>query len=114
MLSNGGIASFPDLGPTGGSIQQIPVLVSDGVISGQVILLDASGIAAAPGEVTLQKIREGIIIADAAPDSPVTGSTIIQSLWQLNQTAIAERFFAAVKLRSDAVAYASGVSNSPA
>lgn len=115
MLGSSGMASFPNLGPMGGSIQGIPVLVSDGVISGQVILLDASGIAGAPGEAALSAMREGVIISDSVPDSPVTGATVIQSLWQLNQSAIvSERWFAFSKLRSDAVAYASGVSNSPA
>jgi hypothetical protein len=45
----------------------------------------------------------------------VSASTNFTSLWQMNLAAIVvERFFCAVKLRADAVALASGVSNSPA
>jgi hypothetical protein len=115
MLSSGGINSFPGLGPLGGVVSSIPVIASDGVLSGQVILVDASGIAAAPGEVALQDFHEGALVADSAPDSPTLPSTVVTSLWQSNLAAIVvERFFCCVKVRSDAVAFASGVSNSPA
>ena len=109
MLADNGVSAFPELGPMGGVINKIPVIASDGVLSGQVILVDASGIAAAPGEVALQDFHEGNIISDSAPDSPVAASTTVTSLWQSNLAAImVERFFCCVKLRSDAVAFASG------
>ncbi len=121
MLTDGrGLSAFPDLGPQGGTINQIPVLVSDGLLTGQVVVVDASGIAANPGTVNLQNFENGIVASDSAPDSPVTATTSFESLWQMNKTAVvAERFFLGAKLRSDAVAlstnsnsYQSG--NSPA
>ena len=45
--------AFQDLGPMGGSINQIPVLVSDGLTARDVILADASGIAGASGDLIL-------------------------------------------------------------
>src|SRR5262249_52754808 len=100
-----GVSAFPELGPQGGLINKIPVLVSDGLTAGQVVLMDASGIAAAPGEAILEDFDQGIIAADSAPDSPVTANTTQESLWQANKTAIrCERYFVGVKLRSDAVA----------
>jgi hypothetical protein len=99
------VSAFPDLGPMGGSINGIIVIANDGVPSGTAILVDASGVAAAPGEVTLAQYGEGLVISDSAPDSPPTGSTTITSLWQNNQVAIVvERWFCAVRLRTDAVA----------
>lgn len=103
-----GVSAFPNLTPLGGSINGITVLVSDAVTAGQVILADASGIAAASGDVTLNEYREGMFQGESAPDSPITASTSFQSLWAMNFTAIVvERFFLAVRLRSDAVALTS-------
>src|SRR5262245_25221655 len=100
-----GVSAFPDLGPQGGTINKIPVLVSDGLSAGQVVLLDASGIAGAPGDVALQNLNEIMVQLADAPDSPASGSTNYLSLWQANLTAIVvERYFVGIKLRSDAVA----------
>ena len=103
-----GVSAFPDLTPTGGSINGITVLVSDAVTAGQVILADASGIAAASGDLMMNDFDEGSFQGEAPADSPISSSTNFQSLWQLNLTAIVvERFFVAVRLRSDAVAVVS-------
>ena len=106
MLSDGkGVSAFPDLTPQGGSINGITVLVSDGVTVGNVLLADASGIAAGSGDVTLNEFREGMVQLDTAPDSPPSASTNFVSLWQLNLSAlVVERFFVAARLRPDAVA----------
>ena len=107
MLTSGakGDSAFPELGPLGGEINSIPVLVSDGLSTGQVVLVDASGIAAASGDIGLSEMREGSVVLDTAPDSPPTASTAFISLWQMNMRAVVcERFFVAVRLRSDACA----------
>ena len=59
-----GVSAFPNLTPQGGSINGIAVLVSDGVTAGQVVLADASGIAAASGDVTLNEYTEGSVHLD--------------------------------------------------
>ena len=120
MLSDSkGISAFPNLTPTGGSIQGITVLTSDGITAGNVILADSSGIAGASGDVVLDEIQEGTLQFDTAPDSPPLTSTNYIGLWQNNMIAIrVERYFVGARLRSDAVAvcnnansYSSG--NSP-
>jgi hypothetical protein len=53
----------------------------------------------------LSLLREGSIILDSAPDSPVASSTTLMSLWQLNLSALlVERYFGAEKVSSTAVA----------
>jgi HK97 family phage major capsid protein len=107
-----GLSAFPLLTPTGGSINGITVLTSDSVSAGNVILADASGIAAASGDVALNEFREGTVQLESAPDSPTSASTNYISLWQLNLTAImVERFIVAVRLRSDAVALCSNAAS---
>jgi uncharacterized membrane protein (DUF441 family) len=65
-----GVSAFPDLGPQGGFVNQIPVLVSDGINAGLVVLIDASSVAAASGELTLSEVEDAILQMDTAPDSP--------------------------------------------
>jgi HK97 family phage major capsid protein len=108
--ASNGAPAFPEMGPQGGTILNIPVIASDAVTAGQVILCDATGIAAGTDQVVLSVLREGSIIPDTSPDSPQATSTNVVSLWQMNQTAIlAERWWGAEKLRSTSVA---AVSNS--
>lgn len=100
-----GEAAFPELGPMGGSISGIPVLVSDAVPVGYLILVDASRIAAAGGEVILSQIDEATLQFDDAPSSPPTAATNVQSMWQANLTGIrVERYLIAQKLTTSAVA----------
>jgi len=106
QMNNGGEPAFPLLGPLGGFISPgLPLLVSDGVITGQLILVDASMIAAASGEVILQQIEDGVVEMSDTPTSPPTASVTLQGLWQANMTGIrCERYWIGVKLRTDAVA----------
>ena len=107
MLTSGakGDSAFPLLGPLGGEINSITVLVSDCLSNGQVALIDASGVGAASGDIGLNEMSEGTVVLDTAPDSPPSASTNYISLWQMNMRAVVcERFFVAVRLRSDACA----------
>jgi hypothetical protein len=100
-----GQRAFPDMTPLGGVLCGIPCLVSDAVTEGQIILADASGIAAGSGDVLLQELNEAAIEMETAPSSPPTASTNFLSLWQNNLTAIViERWFVATRLRSNSVA----------
>jgi hypothetical protein len=105
MMNNTGEPAFPLLGPLGGELQPgLPVLTSD-ITTGLVVLINASAIAAASGDVTLQEFEEAMVNLDDAPTSPPTASTPFVSMWQMNQVGIrAERFFVAQKLRTDATA----------
>ena len=75
----------------------------------QPILVDASGIGAAGGEVMLSDLNEASLQFESAPDSPPTAATSMVNIWQLNARAIRiERWFSCAKLRSDAVAIVTG------
>ena len=114
-----GIGAFPQLTPMGGSINGIPVLVSDGVTAGQVILVYASSIGGNAGEMLLTESDQASLQQDSAPDSPQSASTNFVSLWQLNLVAQrVERFFIGEVIRSSSVAVCSnsasyGSGNSP-
>jgi hypothetical protein len=97
--------SFAAVTPLGGMLVGLPLKVSDGVTVGQLLLVDAGGLAGNAGEVFPRIIEEAMLHMDTVPDSPVTASTLMQSLWMLNQVGVlCERYFVAAKLRSDAVA----------
>jgi HK97 family phage major capsid protein len=105
-----GNSAFPELGPQGGIINKIPVVVSDGLASGLVVLADASGLGANPGELVLNQSSEGSYQMADVPDSPPTASSAFISMWQQNLTALrVERYFVAERLRANSVA---SISNS--
>jgi hypothetical protein len=105
MMNNTGEPCFPGLGPLGGFLTPgLPVLTSD-ITAGYVLLINASAIAAAAGDVTLNELEEAMVHMDDAPTSPPTASTPFVSMWQMNWTGIrCERFFIVQKLRTDATA----------
>jgi hypothetical protein len=97
------------MGVMGGSISGVPVLISDGALPGDVIVVDASGLVGGRSDVVLSEYNEGLAQISDAPDSPPTGATVLTSLWQENLSAlVAERYFICSKVRSDAVAAFSG------
>jgi HK97 family phage major capsid protein len=106
--STNGQRAFPEMGAMGGTLCGIPVLVSDAVTAGQLILVDAAQVAAGSGDVLLQELNEASVQLDTNPDSPPTASTNFISLWQNNLTAIVvERYFVATRLTSTGVAIVS-------
>ena len=51
---------------------------------------------------------------DSAPDSPVSATTVMVSLWQANMVGVrAERFITWLKARTGSVQYLSGVTIAP-
>jgi hypothetical protein len=85
--------------PQGGTIKGVPVIVSDGVPDGEIIILD-------PME-TLQPTAlepsisvQADVQLDTAPDSPNTASTVLRSLWQADQVGLLLRYFMCEKLRA--------------
>jgi hypothetical protein len=114
MGSTADTQAFPQMTPMGGVLFGVPTLVSDGILAGDIVCIDASGIGGAPGEVLLREYREGVYQAESALDSPISGSTTLVSLFQQNEVAIVcERFFAGVKLRADAVGAITGAAYTP-
>jgi len=94
-----------------------PLVTSDGVGSGLLILIDAAQIAAAALPIELDTTDQATIQMDTAPDSPPTSTSNVVSLWQMNETALrCTRYIAAERLRDTAVAIVSnvtGLGNSP-
>lgn len=108
-LTTAGTFAFPQLTPVGGSIAGIPVLVTDAVDTGEVLLVDASGLAGDSDVIVLDGASQATIQLDNAPDQPPSATTVATSLWQNNLRAIrAYRYFAIERFRDDAVAAISG------
>jgi hypothetical protein len=101
-----GTQAFPGLGPQGGTLLNTPALVSDGLDSGVLLLMDAAQIAAADDGISLSTAKHASVAMD---DSPTSGSALT-SLWQQNMLGIkVERFFGVQALSSSALAYVTGV-----
>jgi HK97 family phage major capsid protein len=110
---NEGDLFLQNMTPNGGTIAGMPVIVSDGVDDGTIVVADAAQIAAASEMVTLDVSRQASLQMNSAPlDSPPTSQTILHSLFQTNTVALrAERFFGAEPLGSHAVALIDAVSS---
>ncbi len=99
LTTSGGNAAFPDATVQGGSIAGVPILISDNVAAGSIILVDATGIAAANDIITQQVADQAAIALN--PDAP----TSLTSMWQIGLLGIkCERWFGVEKLRDDCVA----------
>lgn len=115
MRNSLGIKEFPDINAKGGSIEGFPVITSEGVpaqgdsptdgdliigiVAPEVLLADEGGIE-------VDSSREASLQMDSAPDSPQSATTVYQSLWQTNKTAIkVERIINWAKRRAEAVQY---------
>lgn len=109
---------FPDINKDGGSIEGVPVITTENIAAnggspadGRIIVAMAANsiLIADDGGVEVDISTEASIQTDDAPDSPVTASTTLVSLWQNNLVGIrVERFVTWVKGRTGAVQYISG------
>lgn len=113
-----GQREFPDVTMRGGTIDGIPVIVSNYVPSDSTgslfILAFASEILLADDDVvTVEASREASILMDNAPNmnsGTPTGAANMVSMWQTNSIALrAERMINWARRRPQAVAYLTGV-----
>lgn len=112
-----GQAEFPNITPTGGTIEGIPVITSENIVhtggspgtSSMIVAINAPEVMLADdGAVQVDMSREASLQMDSAPDSPVTATTVTVSLWQHNMVALrAERMIHWLKRRAGAVQYIS-------
>lgn len=118
MLRNAfGQSEFPGIGVTGGTLEGIPVITSENIVStggspadgGLIVAINANDVALADdGGVAIDISREASLQMDTSPDSPTVAGTVLVSLWQRNMVAIrAERFITWKKLRDGAVQFIS-------
>jgi len=108
-----GNLEFPSMGMNGGSLMGIPVIASDYVPDGTVILANAGDIYLADeGGISVDMSREASLQMDDAPTNasdPVTPTPLV-SLWQTNSVGfLAERTVNWKKRRPEAVQLLSGV-----
>jgi hypothetical protein len=105
VRSNAGALTFPGLSPQGGSLLGVPLLVSDGIASTTLVLLDANQVAAGDGGVLPRISRDALVQLDTAP----TG-TSYHSLFQANATGVMiERIFGIAALSTTGVAVVTGI-----
>jgi hypothetical protein len=97
-LPNSGAPAFEDMTPQGGIILGTTVIASDALQTGQVVLVDCSGVACGSENIVLGTLSEGVIMPDTAPESPALGTSPIVSLWQSDLSAmLVERWWGATK-----------------
>lgn len=106
-----GMLAFPDMSPNGGSICNIPTLVSDQLPSDssghRVMLVDADGIAFGDETIVLDRAEHASL---QMADDPSAGAQNLVSLWQTGSIAIrATRHFGFEVVRPNAVALLTGV-----
>ena len=109
MVNPLGQPEFPSMGSTGGTVYGIPVIVSDYVPAGLVVLVNASDIFLADdGDVSVDTSMEASLEMSDAPahdSSTPTGASLV-SLWQTNSVGVkAERMINWMRGRSQSVAY---------
>lgn len=120
MRNTLGNQEFPGLGPSGGTLEGIPVVVSENIVStgspaGQLIIaINAPEVLLADdGSVAIDISREASLQMESAPDSPPSATTVTVSLWQHNMVGIrAERGINWMKRRAGAVQYIEGANYS--
>jgi HK97 family phage major capsid protein/HK97 family phage prohead protease len=117
MLQNPlGQPEFPSISVSGGTLFGLPVVVSENMPKtgspptiSNIILVNAPDILLADdGGVTLDISREASLQMDSAPTDPITATTVLVSLWQINAVGLrAERFINWMRRRLEAVQYIS-------
>lgn len=112
---------FPDINMAGGTLEGIPVIVSENIVAangspgdgGLIVALNAPEILLAEEGVSVDVSREASLQMETTPDSPATASTVLVSLWQHNMVGIrAERYITWLKRRAGAVQYINGANYS--
>jgi HK97 family phage major capsid protein/HK97 family phage prohead protease len=84
---------FPGVGITGGTAKGMTIVTSQAAGSNVIALQPNRILFADDGGVTIDASREASLQMDSAPESPVTATTVLVSLWQHNMVGLrAERF----------------------
>jgi hypothetical protein len=110
-----GQGAYPNYGIAGGDLFGVTVVPTEGVASNQMILFDASQVAANSGILIPNMANYATVQMETAPDSPPLVSSTMVSLWQLNLVGFRlERWFGVERLGTSAAALVQNVANSPA
>lgn len=104
-LDPAGRPAFPGMRIDGGDVAGITVMPSDAVGEGEMVMVDASQVAAAGGFVALGTATAATLRVSSTPD----GDAALTDLWGKNLVAIrCERTFGVQRLRDTAVAVVTG------
>lgn len=118
LPDNTGASAFPEVTVDGGNAGGIPIVICDEATSGEIILVDATQVAAATEGITFDASQQASLQLDDAPNSPPDALAVMTSLWQLDLFGLkSERYIGAKVLRPNAVAKITGAAysgNSPA
>jgi HK97 family phage major capsid protein len=112
LLTASGGFLFPEMSPTGGRMLGIDVQVSDALDVGQLMLMDAGGIAGESELITVQASDDTTIEMESEPEGSAVEPTATEkvSMFQTNSTAImSTAWFGAKRFRDDAVAIIDGI-----
>lgn len=113
MMNALGQPEFPSITMTGGTLNGIPVIVSEYTPDGIVALVNASDIYVGDeGGIQIDMSREASLEMDSAPtqDSGAPTASELVSLWQTNSVGLrAERIINWSRRRASGVAYLTGV-----
>lgn len=105
LRGSGGERIFPNVGVLGGTIWEIPVIVSAGAAS-TIVLLDAAEVLLSDAGLEIDMAQHASLQLDSEPDDPPTSSTTLVSLWQMNLVALrAIRFIRWRRRRNAGVAW---------
>jgi hypothetical protein len=81
---------FPDVGPRGGTLLNIPLLTSrtspTDTAGGQIALVDAGGIAYGEGGIEVDSSEEAMVQMQSVPLTDSTAAWV--SLWQMNRVGV--------------------------
>lgn len=115
MRNSLGQKEFDTIGVAGGTLEGIPVVISENIVStggspvdgGLIVAINAPEILLADdGQVNIDMSREASLQMETTPDSPASASTVLTSLWQHNMVAFrAERMIHWKARRSGAVQF---------
>jgi hypothetical protein len=104
MAVGDGGRMFPTVTPTGGTIAGVPVVVTDALDAGEMMLVNASSFAAAADALRLDVARHANVVDAELGEGPSEFS-----LWQRNASALKiERHFGFRQVRDNAAAIITG------
>lgn len=111
MLNPLGQSEFPGINMNGGTLNGMPVIVSEHVPEGTVALVNAGDIYLGDeGGFSVDVSREASLQMDDTPDNPTSATTVMVSLWQRNMMGfLAERTINWARRRDSSVQLLSGV-----
>lgn len=110
-----GQGAYPNYGIAGGDLFGVTVVPTEGIASNQIVLFDASQVAANSGTLIPSMANYATVQMETAPDSPPLPTTSMVSLWQSNLVGFRlERWFGVERLGTSAAALVQNVANSPA